>query len=110
MGVRVPVLCMGKFILTLFLVFWGDDKLRHIRSPLIVQVEVCIRLRNAAEGKTALATCLSNLVEASTEDTLLKSINLDLLMRTRSEDARLRLFALTCSETLWLAHGGKLLG
>jgi len=31
-------------------------------------------------------------------------------MHTRSEDVRLRTFALTCSETLWRAHGGKLLG
>lgn len=49
-------------------------------------------------------------MEAVNDDALLKSINLDLLMHTRSEDVRLRTFALACSETLWRAHGGKLLG
>ena len=44
------------------------------------------------------------------DDSLLKSINLDLLMYTRSEDVRLRSFVLTCSEMLWRAHGSKLLG
>jgi hypothetical protein len=50
------------------------------------------------------------LTDCVTDDALLKSINLDLLMYSRSEDPRLRLFALTCAETLWVAHGGKLLG
>lgn len=49
-------------------------------------------------------------MESVNDDGLLKSINLDLLMHTRSEDVRLRTFALTCSETLWRKHGGKLLG
>lgn len=44
------------------------------------------------------------------DDALLKAINLNLLMHTRSEDSRLRFFALTCSETLWRAHGEKLIG
>lgn len=37
-------------------------------------------------------------------------MNVDLLMHTRSEDARLRLYALTCSEALWRAHSEKLIG
>jgi hypothetical protein len=49
-------------------------------------------------------------MEAVNDDALIKSINLDLLMHTRSEDVRLRVFALTCSESLWRAHGGKMLG
>jgi hypothetical protein len=49
-------------------------------------------------------------VDSVTDDTLLKSINLNLLMHTRSDDARLRVLALTCSENLWRGHGGKLLG
>jgi len=31
-------------------------------------------------------------------------------MHTRSDDARLRVFALSCATALWNAHGGKLLG
>jgi len=89
--------------------FWRDDKLRQIASPLIQQVVVCIRL-NTAEGKLSLQECLVALVDSVTDDMLLKSINLDILMHTRSEDVRLRLFALMCSEKSWRVHGGKLLG
>lgn len=91
------------------LAFWRDDKLRQIASPLIAQVPVCTRL-NTLDGKTILPECLSALAECVTDDALLKSINLDVLMHTRSEDAKTRLFALTCSTSLWQAHGGKLLG
>lgn len=41
---------------------------------------------------------------------LLKQLNLDVLMHTRSDDARVRLFALQCARALWTAHGGKLIG
>lgn len=50
------------------------------------------------------------MTEAINDDALLKSTNLDLLMHTRSEDVRLRTFALNCAEVLWRSHGGKLLG
>lgn len=76
---------------------------------LIGQVAVCVRL-GTVEGKLALARCLDVMTESITDDTLLKSTNLGLLMHTRSEDARLRIFALSCSELLWRSHGGKLLG
>ena len=93
----------------ILLAFWRDDKLRLITPQLIEQVAVCIRL-NSADGKTMLLACLVALTDCATNDAILKSINLDLLMHTRSDDARLRLFALTCSEVLWRAHGGKLIG
>jgi U3 small nucleolar RNA-associated protein 10 len=91
------------------LAFWRNEKLRQIAPLLVEQVSVCIRLE-IPEGKTTLSGCLEALMEAVNDDTLIKSINLDLLMHTRSEDVRTRIFALTCSETLWRAHGGKLLG
>ncbi|EEB90759.1 hypothetical protein MPER_10992 [Moniliophthora perniciosa FA553] len=53
---------------------------------------------------------LTSAVEHVTDDTLLKSVNLDILMHTRSEDAGTRIFALSASESLWKTHGGKLLG
>lgn len=90
-------------------VFWRDDKLRQMSSPLIAQAAVCIKL-NYTDGKIQLQECLGALTDSATDDNLLKAINLDLLMHTRSEDVRLRLLALTCSEALWRVHGGKLLG
>ncbi|KAG5637085.1 hypothetical protein H0H81_005818 [Sphagnurus paluster] len=89
--------------------FWREDKLRQIATPLVKQIPVCVR-SNASNGKSSLQDCLVALTDTVTDDLLLKSINLDILMHTRSEDVRLRLFALTCSEKLWKAHGGKLLG
>ena len=50
------------------------------------------------------------MAEVISDDNLVKKLNLDLLMHTRAEDARLRLYALTCSEALWRAHGAKLIG
>jgi U3 small nucleolar RNA-associated protein 10 len=97
-----------ELIYLLDVVFWRDDKLRLIASPLVKQVAVCINSNYT--GKLLLQECLSALVDTTSNDTLLKSVNLDLLMHTRSDDARLRLFALTCSEALWRYHGSRLLG
>lgn len=41
---------------------------------------------------------------------MLKRLNLDLLMHTRSEDARVRILALACATEMWKAEGGKLVG
>jgi U3 small nucleolar RNA-associated protein 10 len=73
------------------------------------QIEVCIRL-NFTDGKPLLQECFAALLDTITDDTLLKIINTNILMHTRSEDPRVRLFALTCSETLWRSQGGKLIG
>ncbi|RDB23790.1 U3 small nucleolar RNA-associated protein 10 [Hypsizygus marmoreus] len=89
--------------------FWRDDKLRQVASPLIQQVPFCVKA-NSVEGKTSLQDSLLALVDSATDDMLLKAVNLEILMHTRSEDVRLRLFALTCGEKLWRVHGGKLLG
>ncbi|KAF8630264.1 hypothetical protein AX17_005450 [Amanita inopinata Kibby_2008] len=89
--------------------YWRDDKLRQISKPLITQVSVCIDL-DFVEQRQLLQDCLSALVDTVSDDTLLKSVNLDLLMHTRSEDVQLRIYALSCSELLWRNHGGKLHG
>jgi U3 small nucleolar RNA-associated protein 10 len=89
--------------------FWKEDKLRIAASSLLPQVPACINLRTAT-GKVLLQEAYNALVECANDDQLLKSINLDVLMHTRSEDAGVRLLALTCSEALWTTHGGKLLG
>ncbi|KAF8966928.1 armadillo-type protein [Flammula alnicola] len=89
--------------------FWRDDKLREISVPLTEQIEVCVKA-NFADGKAQLQDCFAALVESVIDDTLLKTINLNILMHTRSEDARVRIFALASSEALWRVNGGKLIG
>ncbi|KAF8192665.1 hypothetical protein K438DRAFT_2017867 [Mycena galopus ATCC 62051] len=89
--------------------FWRDDKLRLAAPGLVQQIAVCIRLGGNAEAKTLVTECLVALTDSAADDVLLKTLNLDLLMHTRSDDARLRVFALACATTLWNAHGGKLL-
>ncbi|KAJ7054756.1 hypothetical protein C8F01DRAFT_1162846 [Mycena amicta] len=86
--------------------FWRDDKLRLTTPVLIQQVPVCVSL---GASKELVTECLVALADSATDDALLKSLNLDLLMHTRSEDVRLRIFALVCATTLWTAHGGKFL-
>ncbi|KAK7055439.1 U3 small nucleolar RNA-associated protein 10 [Favolaschia claudopus] len=89
--------------------FWRDDKLRAVAPALVQQVAVCVRLDHSPESKALVTDCLVALTDSATDDTLLKKLNLDLLMHTRSDEARLRVFALACATALWEAHGGKLL-
>ncbi|KAF7321073.1 U3 small nucleolar RNA-associated protein 10 [Mycena chlorophos] len=86
--------------------FWRDDKLRLVAPALIQQVPVCIRL---GTDKELISECLVALADNATDDALLKAMNLDLLMQTRAEDPKLRIFALSCATALWTAHGGKFL-
>lgn len=89
--------------------FWRDDKIRQVSVPLTAQIGVCVK-HNFSDSKTLLQDCFSALIESAVDDTLLKSINLNILMHTRSEDLRVRILALSSSEALWRAHGGKLIG
>ncbi|KAJ7452113.1 hypothetical protein B0H11DRAFT_1742292 [Mycena galericulata] len=90
--------------------FWRDDKLRLATPALVQQTAVCVRLLGGStESKTFVTDCLVALTDSASDDALLKALNLDLLMHTRSEDARLRVFALSCATALWNTHGGKLL-
>jgi U3 small nucleolar RNA-associated protein 10 len=75
----------------------------------VAQVEVCPSFK-LEEARQALKTCLSALVAAVDDDSLLKKLNLELLMQTRSDDAQVRLFALECAEHIWHRHGEKLSG
>ncbi|KZT03292.1 uncharacterized protein LAESUDRAFT_744673 [Laetiporus sulphureus 93-53] len=89
--------------------FWRNDKLQQLVPVVVKQAPVCMRL-HASEDKAVLSDCLVATMEAVNDDTLLKSMNLDVLMHSRSENSRLRIYSLECSEALWKAHGGKLLG
>lgn len=117
MLVRIPISVCFSYWKQVFLIrptitgFWRDDKLRQIATPLTGQIEVCVRLGFVdSDSKTQLQDALAALVENANDDTLLKSINLAVLMHTRSEDHRVRLFALTCAEALWRVNGGKMIG
>jgi len=89
--------------------FWRDDKVRRITTPIIQQVSVSAHIRNPGALET-LQNCLSAIVDSINDDTLLKAVNLDILMHTRSEEVKVRQVALTCSEFLWRNHGTKMIG
>jgi len=57
-----------------------------------------------------VSASLVALCGAATDDGLLKKLNLDVLLHTRAEDARVRIVALGCARALWTAHGSKLIG
>ena len=83
--------------------------MRQISSTLTDQLAVAVRF--AVQGDNdVLRDCLIALVEAANDDVLLKAVNLNILMHTRSEEARLRIYALKSSEALWRANGNKLIG
>ncbi|KAH6904492.1 hypothetical protein BKA70DRAFT_1373519 [Coprinopsis sp. MPI-PUGE-AT-0042] len=90
--------------------FWRNDKLRQIATTLTAQIAPAAMLELTPSGKDLLTDCLISLVEAAHDDTLVKTINLSILMHTRSEEARVRLYALSCAEAIWRASGVKLLG
>ena len=91
------------------LVYWRDEKLRLISGPLVQQVPVCVALKQTA-SKQVLIGSLNALVDCLEDDSLVKAVNLALLMHTRSEDARVRLLALQSSVSMWQTHGIKLRG
>ncbi|KZT68072.1 hypothetical protein DAEQUDRAFT_348588 [Daedalea quercina L-15889] len=89
--------------------FWREDRMRQLVPTLVKQVPVCVKLRES-QGRTALIDCLVATMDFVNDDAVLKKMNIDILMHTRSEEAPLRLFSLSCSTALWKTHGGKLLG
>lgn len=92
-----------------FTVYWRDEKIRLISGPLIQQIPICVGLK-INSGKTSLSECLSALIDCLEDDSSIKAANLAVLMHTRSEDARIRIFALQCAVAIWQANGVKLRG
>lgn len=86
--------------------FWRDDRLQQL-PPVLVPL-----IAHPGAGDEALEAALVALADAATTDdsALLKRLNMDVLMHTRSEDARVRIFALRCARAMWVAHGSKLVG
>jgi hypothetical protein len=62
------------------------------------------------DGREIVSAGLVALGDAATDYGLLKRLNLDVLMHTRSDDTLVRIFALQCARALWTAHGRKLVG
>ncbi|KAI0692328.1 hypothetical protein BC835DRAFT_1416622 [Cytidiella melzeri] len=89
--------------------FWREDKLRQLITPVMAQIPISLTSSSPALRDT-LRECLVALGEAMNDPSSLKTFNLEVLMHTRSDDARVRIYALSCSEALWQAHGGKLIG
>ena len=69
---------------------------------MIAQIPIAASHRST-DAKTALSKCLIATADALEDDTQLKSLNVNVLLHTRSEDTRVRIFALACSEALWRA-------
>ncbi|KAI0742763.1 hypothetical protein C8Q80DRAFT_1221194 [Daedaleopsis nitida] len=90
-------------------VFWRNDKLRQLLPLAVKQVPVAIDV-GLPEGKSAVSDLLASILGILDDDVMSKSLNLDVLMHSRSEDARVRLFSLSCAGQLWRSHGDKLLG
>jgi len=87
--------------------FWNDDRVRTIYAPVVQQVPVCIGLK-IENGKALLTECLLSLLGCADGDPLVKAINLAIIQHSKSEDARIRLYSLTCSVAGWEKLGRKL--
>ncbi|KAF8578875.1 ARM repeat-containing protein [Ramaria rubella] len=89
--------------------FWRADKLHKLIPTFIAQIDVCPFFATN-EARQPLKLCLGALVAAMDDDSSLKSLNLGILMQTRSDEAQVRLFALECAEHLWQLHSDQLSG
>jgi len=98
--------------------FWRDDRLQQLMPILVALVPHASEDAPASlseetssdSTRAATSAVLVALADSATDDTLLKRLNLDVLMHTRADDARVRIFALQCARALWTAHGSKLIG
>ena len=104
--------------------FWREDRLKQISGPLISQIPVACSSFTGIEGEadreSLLSDALCAIAGAVSEDydergggsggALLKSLNLGILMQTRSEDPKQRIFSVQCATELWKTNGIKLVG
>jgi len=104
--------------------FWREDRLEQISGPLVSQIPVVCNSFTGFEGEVDRGALLSGalcaLAGTVSEDydergggsggALLKSLNLGILMQTRSEDAQQRIFSVQCATGLWKTNGIKLVG
>jgi U3 small nucleolar RNA-associated protein 10 len=92
-------------------VFWRDDRLQQVIPVLVALVAPAGASQDATlGGREIVSASLVAVGDTATDDGLLKRLNLDVLMHTRSDDTLVRIFALQCAGALWTAHGNKLVG
>ncbi|KDQ16943.1 hypothetical protein BOTBODRAFT_144298 [Botryobasidium botryosum FD-172 SS1] len=90
-------------------VFWRDDRLEKIMHPVVQQIAIP-NVWGAESGKELLTQCLTDIARAMTRDELLKALNRNILMQTRSEDPNVRLYTLACASHMWQEEGSRLIG
>jgi U3 small nucleolar RNA-associated protein 10 len=96
-------------------VFWRDDRLQQVMPVLVALVSPAGASQDqdaplGGREREIVSASLVALGDTATDDGLLKRLNLDMLMHTRSDDTLVRIFALQCAHALWTAHGSKLVG
>ncbi|KAI0270487.1 hypothetical protein BC834DRAFT_967272 [Gloeopeniophorella convolvens] len=91
--------------------FWRDDRLQQVLPALLALMPHAATTSASDEGsRDTVSASLSALCDAAGDDALLQRLNLGMLLHTRYDDVRVRVFALQCARALWAAHGGKLIG
>ncbi|KAI0295094.1 armadillo-type protein [Multifurca ochricompacta] len=105
--------------------FWRDDRLQQVMPVLIALIshvggekDALLTINDGGANDNGIITSKESLLQSlvalceavTDDDTLLKRLNLNVLMHTRADEARVRIFALECARALWSAHGSKLIG
>ena len=93
-------------------VFWRDDRLQQVMPVLVALVAPAGAGQDTAllNGREIVSASIVALGDTVTDDGLLKRLNLEVLMHTRSDDSLVRICALQCAHALWTAHGSKFVG
>ncbi|KAG8879331.1 snoRNA-binding rRNA-processing protein utp10 [Tulasnella sp. 331] len=88
-------------------VFWRDDRLESIMSPLVKQISASVSLELEGDDRRSLITCLAGFAHAASREELLKALNFGILMETRSEDLKIQTFALDSLAAMWKREGAR---
>ncbi|KAG8835933.1 hypothetical protein FRC17_000018 [Serendipita sp. 399] len=88
---------------------WSDE-LAHSASAMLVRQMSIVAISHKQWMLTLLCSAMSSVASVITDPTLLKTLNLDILMQTRSEQTETRLLSLNCLEKLWTSNGRRLVG
>jgi len=110
------MMAVGDFVMLLLqqvadvgTAFWRDEFVRLIGPSLVRQIPVAANPQQPWMVPL-LADTLGALGGVVVDDGFLKSLNLDLLMKTREDAARTRICALQCVGRLWTVNGSRLAG
>ncbi|KAG9005674.1 snoRNA-binding rRNA-processing protein utp10 [Tulasnella sp. JGI-2019a] len=90
-------------------VFWRDDRLERIMPSLVKQLSIPSFITIDDEDKRSLIACLSGFAHAVNREQLLKSLNLAVLMETRSENIKTQILALEGLSAIWKREGARVM-